>query len=190
MAYFAPKHVLNTDGIEFYLSAGQSTLGKWFQQNKNKIFKGDIDYTTGKVSGAFAEVPVKLYINRFVKETFPPEYLEKYKTSVADVMAACVVHEMGHIFGGCMMVMETAKHHIGMRPAIEPLQRVERTEERVVIIKNAAALLDLDDIKDKDALAIAEGKGEKSDYLLYFTKMINNRNTNRCLSLGVPQMTS
>lgn len=190
VAYFSPKHVLNTEGIDFYFSVGQSTLGKWFQQHKNKIFKGDIDYATGKVSGAFAELPVKLYINRFVKETFPIEYLEKYKTTVADVLAACVVHEMGHIFGGCMMIMDTAKDNIVLRAAIENLKQTERTEDRVVIIKNAAALLDLDDVKDKDALAIANGEREKGDYLIYFTKMINNRNTNRCLSLGVPQMNS
>lgn len=190
VAYFSPKHVLNSEGIDFYFSAGQSTLGKWFQQNKGKIFKGEVDYATGKVSGAFADLPVKLYINRFVKETFPMAYLEKYRTTVADVLAACIVHELGHIFGGCMMVAQVSKDNIVLRAAIENLTSTDRVEDRVVIIKDAAKLLDLDDVKDKDALAIASGNAGKGEYLMYFTKMTGQRNTNRCLSLGVPQMTS
>ncbi|ASU03613.1 hypothetical protein RISINGSUN_57 [Erwinia phage vB_EamM_RisingSun] len=189
-AYFNPKNILNSQAAEDYFSPTDSTLGKWFAKNRNKAFKGGVDRSTGKVTGAFCDLPVELYINRYLDDTFPEEMVRKYNTDYASLCAGVVVHEFGHIWGGCLMITQAAEDNFVIKAAIEGMRKVTRKEEAVVILKDAAKLLELDPVADKEIIDLIDGKNKEEVTVMYFTKMMTQRNTRRALSLGVPQMTS
>ena len=189
-AYFNPKNILNSEAAEDYFSPTDSTLGKWFAKNRNKVFKGGVDRRTGKVTGAFADLPVELYINRDLTDTFPEDMVKKYNTDYASLVAGVIVHEFGHVFGGCVMLTQTAEDNFIIKAAIEGMRQVQRKEDAVVIIKDATKLLELDPVADKEVFDLLDGKNKDEVTLMYFTKMLTQRNTRRALSLGVPYMTS
>lgn len=189
-AYFNPKNILNSQAAEDYFAPSQSTLGKWFAKNKNKVFLGGIDRKLGKVTGSFCDLPVELYINRHLEETFSEDLVKKYNTDYASLCAGVVVHEFGHIFGGCMMMTQAAEDNFVIKAAIEGMRQVTRKEDAVVIIKDATKLLELDPVADKEIIDIIDGKNKDDATLMYFTKMLTQRNSRRALSLGVPMMTS
>lgn len=189
-AYFNPKNILNSEAAEDYFAPADSTLGKWFSKNRNKVFKGGIDRATGKVTGSFCDLPVELYINRALEQTFPKDMVSKFKTDYPSLLAAVVVHELGHIWGGCAMITQAAEDNFVIKAAVQAAKQVQRAEEMVVIIKDATRILELDPVSDKDILSVLNGKNTEECTLMYFTKMLTQRNTRRALSLGVPAMTS
>ena len=189
VGYFSPNHILNSKLAEQYLPLKETTLNRWFASNKGKIFKGSIDYKTGKVDGSFKTLPVKLIINKDLSATFPQKYLDKYKVTVSQVLAGCVVHELGHVFGACMTLYETAHDNVILKSAIVGLKESERTEDKVIIIKDAAKLLEAYDKDDKEIVKLVENDNQ-NEYLIYFTKLLEQRNSKRSLSLGVPRMTA
>lgn len=189
-AYFNPKNILNSQAAEDYFSPTDSTLGRWFAKNRNKVFKGGVDRTSGKVTGNFCDIPVELYINRYLDDTFDEVLVKKYNTDYASLCAGVVTHEFGHIWGGCVMITQAAEDNFVIKAAVEAVKQVTRREEVVVIIKDATKLLELDPVADKDIIEVIDGKNTEQATLMYFTKMLTQRNTRRALSLGVPQMTS
>ena len=189
VGYFSPNHILNSKLAEQYLPLKETTLNRWFASNKGKIFKGSIDYKTGKVDGSFKTLPVKLIINKDLSATFPQKYLDKYKVTVSQVLAGCVVHELGHVFGACMTLYETAHDNVILKSAIVGLKESERTEDKVIVIKDAAKLLEAYDKDDKEIVKLVENDNQ-NEYLIYFTKLLEQRNSKRSLSLGVPRMTA
>ncbi len=188
--YINPYNVFNIQHIEQYLTRSQSTFGRWFENNKGMILKGTIDMRTGKVGGDYADLPFTLYINRHVGSVFNEKALAKMGGDIASALAQTLVHELGHIVGGLLMVHQEVYDNLLVQSAIHFLSKSENKESRVAILRNARQELD-DKSKDDPALAdkLAEANNPE-EYVLYFSKMRENRNSRRALSLGVPRMNS
>ena len=191
VAYFSPRHILNSKMADRYAPMREMTMYKWFTKNGETIFNGGIDFTTGKVTGSFRDLPIRLYANRNLDEIFDERILKGFDSTYAEVMAACVCHEIGHAFGGCALMSQNTTDNYVIKTAIEELKKIKRREDRVIVIKDTKRILDLkDSLDDKAINEFLDGDAADQTVLLYFTKLINRRNNNRALSLGVPEMTS
>jgi hypothetical protein len=187
--YFSPKHVLNNEGVDQLMGITKTTLYRWFAENKVKMFKGTIDYTTGKVGGSFKTVPVNLHINKNLSVTFAPEKVAKHGVPLPGIIAGAIAHELGHVFGACMMLYTAASDNLVAKAALAHYKAAGRTEDRVVVLKDTAAILELDPAKIAELQAIAENPNDDS-FILYWNKLTVQRNSRRSLSVGVERMSS
>lgn len=189
IGYFAPGHVLNNDGVDYLMKPTQSTLYRWFAENKSKVFKGSIDYRTGRVNGSFKTVPVILGINLNISDYFPMKKLESIDAKPEEALAGAIAHELGHVFSGCMMLSTVLEDNIVAKTALQFYRGAKSPEDRVVVLKDAATLLGMPHAKADELIEFAKNTGDES-FLMYFTKMQVQRNNQRALSVGVAQMTS
>jgi hypothetical protein len=187
--YFSPGHVINIKGIEYWLDSSDTTIYRWFTQNKDKIFKGSVDYKTGKVGGSFKTIPLELGINVNVSEYFGVKETERWKCTTEELAAGGIVHEMGHAFSGCMMMASTFHDNVVAQAAIAAYRNCKRDEDRVVVLKDSATLLGLKEPKQDELIEFAKQSNDES-FLMYYTKMTAQRNSQRALSVGVAEMTS
>lgn len=187
--YFSPGHVINIKHIEYWLDSTETTIYRWFTQNKDKIFKGSVDYKTGKVGGSFCTIPLELGINVNVSEYFGVKETERWNVKPEDLLAGGICHEMGHAFSGCMM-MSTAFHdNVVAQASIAAYRNCKRDEDRVVVLKDSATLLGLKTPKADELIEFAKQSNDES-FMMYYTKMVAQRNNQRALSVGVSEMTS
>lgn len=189
VAYFSPNNVFNSEHLDTLLKTTQTTLYRWFTQNSEKVFKGSIDYKTGKVGGSFQTLPITMNINHDLNHTFPSDKIAKYGIPLAGVLAGCLAHEMGHPFGACMMMLTACSDNMLAKAAIRFYQESPREEDRVVVLQDISAILDLDKGKIADLQKLAKDEDIKTP-ILYFNKMVSQRNTKRALSVGVERMSS
>lgn len=187
--YFSPHHVLNNQGTDELLGITKTTLYRWFAENKVKLFKASIDYRTGKVAGSFATVPVNLHINVNLHETFEPAKITKYGVPLHGIIAGAIAHELGHVFGACMMIYTAASDNVVAKAALQFYKTAERTEERVMVLKDAASILEMDPAKIAELQTIAQNPSEEA-FVLYWNKLTVQRNSRRSLSVGVERMSS
>jgi len=187
--YFSPNHVLNNPMADILLQPTQSTLYRWFEEHEEKVFKGGIDYKTGRVTGSFCTLPIEMGINTNISAYLTADLVKKWGSSLPEALAGCIVHELGHVFSGCMMLATTMRDNLVGRTALECYRKAPRSEERVVVLKDTATLLDMKPGKVEELKAFADN-GDDEQFMLFFTKLLNQRNTQRALSVGVSRMTS
>ncbi len=188
--FINPYNVFNIKGIELYYKRSQSTFGRWFANNKGQILRGTIDTRTGKVGGDYTDLPFTLYLNRNLTSVFNQKALDKLGGDMASAIAQTILHEIGHIIGGLLMVHQEVFDNLLMQSAIHFLSKSEHKETRVAIINTVRQELD-NKAKANDALTgqLAENNVPE-EYVMYFSKMREGRNTRRALSLGVSEMNS
>lgn len=187
--YFAPGHVLNNSGVDSLMKATSTTLYRWYSENKSKVFKGGVSYTTGKVFGSFCNIPIELGINVNLNDYFPADKVKKWGVPVEGMLAGATCHELGHAWSGCMMLMTVLEDNLVAQTALQFYRNAHRQEDRVVVLKDAATLLGMKPAKADELLEFAKSDSDES-FLMYFTKMTVQRNNQRALSVGVTQMTS
>lgn len=187
--YFAPGHVLNSKGVEYWLDSTETTIYRWFAQNKDKIFKGSVNYSTGRVGGSFKTIPLELGINVRITDYFGESATKRWNTTPEELLAAGITHELGHAFSGCMMMLTCFQDNVVAQASIAAYRNCRRDEERVVVLKDAATLLGLKTPKADELMEFAKQANDES-FLMYYTKMTAQRNSQRALSVGVPEMTS
>ena len=189
VGYFSPNHVLNSEAVDIMLKPSQTTLYKWFVQNKDKVFKGGVDFRTGKVTGSFQDLPITLHINVNLNKTFPPDIIQKYTVPLHGVLTGAIAHEMGHCYGGCALMSTIAADNVIAKAALHHYKGQQSVEDRVVVLQDINRLLDLPQTKQEELQALAQNE-DQSTAILYFNKLANQRNTSRALSLGVETMSS
>lgn len=187
--YFSPGHVINIKGIEYWLDSSDTTIYRWFTQNKDKIFKGSVNYKTGKVGGSFCTIPLELGINVNVSEYFGVKETERWNVKTEDLLAGGIVHEMGHAFSGCMMMATAFSDNVVAQASIAAYRNCHRDEDRVVVLKDSATLLGLKAPKADELMEFAKQDNDES-FMMFYTKMVAQRNNQRALSIGVTEMTS
>lgn len=187
--FFSPHHVLNNAGVDTLLKSNQTTLFRWFVQNKVKLFKGSVDYTTGKVTGSFTTLPVGITINTNLNVIFPEDKVVKFGVPLEGMLAGAIVHELGHVFGGCMMLHTACSDNLVAKAGLDYYRNSPRPEDRVIVLRDAAAALELDQARQSELQAIAQSKDDAA-FILYFNKLVTQRNTRRSLSVGVERMSS
>ena len=189
VGYFSPGHVFNNPLAEQLMKSSQTTLYRWFVENKGKVFKGGVDYATGRVTGSFRTIPVELGINVNLHNFFPLDKLAKWGVGFGGGLAGGIAHELGHVWSGCMMMMTAIEDNLVARAGLDQYRNAKRPEDRVVVLKDTAALLNLPQGKLDELKALATNDNDEM-YLLYYTKMLAQRNSQRALSVGVTEMTS
>ena len=189
VGYFSPKHILNSKGLDEFLKSSETTLYKWFAKSKEKIFQGGVDFRTGKVTGSFQDLPITMNITVNLFTTFPSDKIEKYEVPMPELLSGAITHEMGHCFGGCALMATVASDNVIARAGLNHYRGAQSREERVTVLKDTAALLELPAPKQQELQDIAQD-GNDAAMLLYFNKMISQRNSSRALSLGVEEMSS
>ena len=189
VAYFSPNHVLNNPLVDELLKSTNTTLYRWFKQSKEKVFKGTIDYRTGKVAGSFETIPVELFINKNLNVTFPNDKIDKFGVPLAGVLAGAIAHEMGHVFGGCMMLLTVCSDDLLAKSALRHYKAANLPEERVMVLRDVASLLEVPEPK-LDALRELAQNPDEQIAQMYFNKLLTQRNTQRSLSVGVERMSS
>lgn len=189
VGYFSPNHVLNNAYTDELLGTSKTTLYRWFTQNSVKIFKGTIDYRTGKVGGSFKTIPVKMEINQNLHDTFPSDKIAKFGIPLAGILAGAIAHECGHVFSGCMMLLTVCSDNMLAKAALRFYKEAPEVEDRVVVLKDTASLLDLPAPKVAELQQLAQDPEDKT-LILYFNKLVAQRNSQRSLSVGVEKMSS
>lgn len=188
IGYFSPNHILNNKYLDTLLKPNQTTLYRWFKENKDKVFKGSVDYKTGKVDGSFKTVPVQFLINPNLHETFPKDKVSKFGVPLEGICAGAFAHELGHVFGACSTLATSANDNILAKAALSFYKGVSK-EQRVVVLKDIGSLLEISNTKQAELELIANSESEDT-LILYFNKLLAQRNQSRALSVGVSTMTS
>jgi hypothetical protein len=187
--YFSPNHVLNNDMVDELLKTTETTLYRWFTQNTDKLFRGGIDYKTGKVTGSFQTVPVTLRINVNLNQTFPKDKVGKFGIPLQGILCGAIAHELGHVFSGCMMMSTVVSDNLTAKAALRFYRTSNTEEDRVVVLKDIGALLDVPAAKQAELQRLAQDPDDKAVFM-YFDKMVSQRNMRRSLSVGVERMSS
>lgn len=182
--YMSPGNILNSKGIEHFLPKGQSTLYRWFNQNRANFLRGSIDFKTGKVGGAYGTMPLNIYINRYLKE-----FIGSGKTDIEYVekIACFLTHELGHAFSGCYGMHRVITDSYAISATIHWMSNAEYGEATVAIIKDAAKIMDIEfkQIKDLEKIAATE---DVETVVIALTKLAEQRNQLNTQSLGVDLM--
>lgn len=187
--YFSPKNVLNNEYADTLLNTTKTTLYRWFAENKVKLFNGTVDYKSGKVTGSFKTIPVNMHINVNLDVIFEPTLVLKTGVPLSGMLAGVIAHELGHVFGGCMMLHTATSDNLVAKAALRHYRAAESTEDRVVVLKDTAAILEVDPAKLAELQTIAKSDSNNS-FLLYWNKLTVQRNSRRSLSVGVERMSS
>lgn len=188
VGYMSPANILNIPNIEQHFDVTETNLSNWYAKQKNKIFKGSIDYKTGKVDGAYKSIPLKLYLGIPVGKLFDAQKLSRYNATLAETAAGCIAHELGHAFFACAMVDISSSDNFIIRGAINALGAQPTTEKKILVIRSVANLLEATIDSKDDITTVAESTPEET--VIYFNALINRRNSRRALSLGVAEMSS
>lgn len=189
VGYFSPGHVLNNAGVEVLLRPTQTTLYRWFLENKSKVFKGGVDYKTGRVTGSFCTIPVDLSINVNLSRYFPTKKTQKFDVPIEGILAGGIAHELGHVWSGCMMLATVLEDNLVAQTALRQYRNAQQPEDRVVVLKDTATLLGLGPTKGDELVEFAKNSNDET-FMLYYTKLVSQRNNQRALSVGVTEMTA
>lgn len=155
----------------------QSSLMKWFKSNKDKIFTGWVDKRTARFEGDFKTLPVTI--------KFGKDLLTKLgEEAKFEEMAACVIHEVGHIFGACLTVTNLAYDSMITMISISLMSKAEDPNLKVSIVNDTVSLLDIKENRDKEDIQIKS----PVELSLFLSKSLKRRDQRRNLSLGIQDM--
>jgi hypothetical protein len=88
-----------------------------------------------------------------------------------------------------MMMHTQASDNLAAKAALHYYRSAERAEDRVVVLRETAAVLEETPAKQAELEAIAKDAKDEA-FILYFNKLVAQRNTRRSLSVGVERMSS
>lgn len=179
--WFSPGNLVNNKGLDQWLAAKDTNVGRAFKSLKVNVLKGWVDTSKGRVGGDFSKVKVDLYVQQYLDWFMEEKFLARYKVSLADALTTFVLHECGHAFTGFLYVY---KMHMDSMMTMCAVRLITDNSvygtERVNIIKETLSLLECDTKVDEKDVANLE-----SDALtIYFNKATINRDYRRTLSLG------
>lgn len=189
VGYFSPNHIFNSAGLDVMLKSTETTLYKWFVNSKDKVFRGSVDYRTGKVHGAFKTLPIKIKIGTDLHSTFASDKILKYSVPLESLLSAGLIHELGHCYGGCALMATTAMDNFVAKAALTFFRTRKLDDDRVAVLQDMNAILQETPESINDLKEIASKNTDES-LIMYFNKLVSRRNTNRALSIGVPVMSS
>jgi len=189
VGYFSPNHIFNSANVDVLLKNTETTLYKWFVASKDKVFKGSVDYRTGKVHGAFTTLPITIKIGTDLSATFASDKIQKYGVPIHELLATGIVHEVGHCYGGCALMATTAMDNFTAKAGLTFFRSRKLDDERVAVLQDMSALLQESPESINDLKEIASKNSDES-LIMYFNKLVSRRNTSRALSLGVTNMSS
>lgn len=184
---FNPGNLLNVKGIEKILDKEHSSVAEIFRIIKSDILSGTVDTAKGRVGGDFSKVEFTIYMVRAVEEITKAKFLERFKCTLAQALAAYMLHELGHVFGGFLYITRATIDPLLIQAAVKQIdEKCIRGKERVVMIRETLKLMECGTVfKDSDVENM-----DRDGMLVFFNKEVNTRDARRTLSLGTADRTS
>lgn len=183
--FISPGNLLNNPNIEDFLTSKCSTIGEAYDVLVSKVIRGTIDPENGRVSGDYSEVKFKLGINYNISEFIDLDVVAKFKASIEDIVAAIILHEVGHMFFGLYFINRDTIDYLIQTYSIEMIQKAPTEKEKVAIFNDTSNLLDMEGVKVKELESL-----DADEVVIAFQKGLMNRNYRRTLSLGMSEMTT
>lgn len=180
--FISPNSVLNNPMADRVLSKEDSNIGQFFKEFKKKALVGWCDLKTGKVEGDFKNVPFYLLLpeRMFISK----EQLEK---SVADVtvpqvVAAGIIHEVGHAFFGLYSLSSSVLEDIFFTKTAALIEQEKDPGKKLKIVAEfkKETGIDVSDELNKTGKITVVG----------FKNGLRDRDYRRTLSLGATQITT
>lgn len=179
--WFSPANLVNIKGLDQWLAAKDTNIGKAFKALKVNVLKGWVDTSKGRVGGDFSKIKIDLYIQHHIQTFIREKFIQRYKTTMADALAMIVLHECGHAYTGFLYVVKTYMDSMMTMCAVRLINDNNvYGKERVTVIKETLSVLECDTKVDEKDVANLDADG----LTLYFNKATTNRDYRRTLSLG------
>lgn len=179
--FVSPNNVLSREGIDSYFSPEQSQIGVFFKEFKKKSLVGWCDLKTGKVEGDFKKVSFDLFVpeRMFITEN----ELKKVNKNVTmpEIIAAAILHELGHAFFGLYNVSSSVMEDIFFARTAAEINTDADIEHKVKValeFKKETGVDVTDEVKKTGKLTVVG-----------FKEGLADRNYRRTLSLGVTTVT-
>lgn len=179
--FMSPSNLMNIKGIDNWLAAKDTNIGRAFKSLKTDVLKGWVDTSTGRVGGDFSKFTIDMYINQYVNDFIKGNVLLRYKVDMADAISTIVIHECGHAFTGFLFINRT---YMDTMLSLHAVRLIENNnvygKERFNIVKETMSLLECDGVPKQEELDKMSG----SDISIVFNKASIARDYRRTLSLG------
>lgn len=185
--FFYPGAILNDEKVAALIAPKYSKLSEAFRYIKTDILKGGVDTSTGKIFGDYSKIFFTIHFS-FDLSGIAPVIKKKNETfDVSALIAAGIIHELGHVFSNFVFVTKMATDNYLINHAISLLDNEENYGiKKSNIVNDTLTLLECDTrITEKDI----EGM-DKNDFILLLSKATNTRDLRRTLSLGTSKRSS
>lgn len=179
--FIKPGHIFNIKNIESILSSDESSIARAFRRLKTDCLNGWVDTSTAKIGGDFSKVQFNLYLGPVFEEFINRDVLRRYKIGIFDAVAAIIIHELGHIFTGFLLMQNQVFDTV--MPTLAAKMIINGNiygKQRVQIVNETLKELGVSDRPDDKSIENADGPG----LMIMFNKCIENRDLRRTLSLG------
>lgn len=179
--FLLPGHVFNPPALDKWVGKEYSKFSEAFKDLKKDVIKGWANPKTGQLEGDFQNIPFNLYLSPTIGLSMNESVLLKYKTTVPEAMAAFILHECGHIYGGLLYVSSRVIDNVLINQATRMYLGASDAPRRATILKEALSELGMtSDIPSNDMT--------EDEVTVFFSKNVVNRDYRRSLSLGVATM--
>lgn len=185
--YFLPNHVLNNRMTDEFINPKDSTVFRTLKKKNTDLLKGEVDLTTGKVSGCFSDLEMTVYCCTTYEHAFTEAIRPKGMTD-AELFAVFLMHELGHAFSMCYTAAEEYKKNIVSHCALALMTKEKRSKEQTIVLLEACDVLDIKPSKDK--IKLLESSDDVESKIAYLETTYINDVRSKSLSMGVPAMTS
>uniref|UniRef100_A0AAU8KXD9 Virion structural protein n=1 Tax=Pantoea phage Survivor TaxID=3232176 RepID=A0AAU8KXD9_9CAUD len=179
--FFSPNNLINIKGIDQWIAAKDSNIGKAFKALKVNVLKGWVDTSKGRVGGDYSKIKIDMYIQKHIQTFMEEKFLQRNKVTMAEALSMIVLHECGHVFTGFLYVTTMYMDSMMSMQAVRLIEDNKMYgKQRVEIIKETLSILECDvKVEEKDV-----GNMSAADLTVYFNKATTNRDYRRTLSLG------
>lgn len=183
--FMSPFNIFNNKDIDIVLPKSQTTLFRWFKENKKNLLKGTIDFSTGKVGGDYSTLPMNIYINKHVSE-----YMRGVKPEeLSGALATTFAHELGHGFSAVMGIHQSMVNNIAIRAMLHFMSDSKYGQATVGVVKDTLGILEVDKSLYRDIEKMITDD-DKEAALIYVSKLKANQDQMNTRSLGVKEMNS
>lgn len=181
--YISTGNLLNIQGIEQWYDKKYTKISEAFKDLKKDVIKGWADPRTGKVEGDFKNINFNLTMSFDIGKYLDGNILLKYRVTVPQAVAAFILHECGHSWGGMLFISSKIIDNALLTQAIKTYNNESDTARKTTIIKET--------LKELECISDVPGRDLAPDEIVvYFNKCVVTRDARRSLSLGVAEMTS
>lgn len=185
--YLNPGNLLDLKGMSDFFSARDSNIGQAFRRLRTDVLKGWVDTSTGKVGGDYSKINFDFAVNRYVSFFIENKFIQRYKITMPEAVAAIIIHELGHVFSGLLYIARTTIDSIVATAAIKLIVEGKAYgKERATIIRDSFKIMEVPQKVDEADVADLTG----SELTVYFDKAVGTRDTRRTLSLGTQDRAS
>lgn len=180
-AFIKPGSILNSRMAEALLTVQDTTIGRAFRRLNTDVLTGWVDTAKARIGGDYSKIKFNLYLGPYIESFVSLKLLERYKMPIHEALAAIVIHELGHVFTGFLLMNNQVID--GIMPTLATKMIIDGNKygkERVTVVYETLKELGVTERPSAEAIESADGPG----LIVMFNKCIETRDIRRTLSLG------